>query len=493
MRESLKIDFQEGDLTSLHPHELVIYLRGISLGKAIYEGLTRLDENGVVQLAGAESIEHSADRLTYLFHLRKNYWSDGTPVTAKQYEQAWKEALSPFSNCKRADLFYFLKNGAKAKKGSVSLDTVGVKAIDDQTLRVELDRPSPHFLELLAQPICVPLQDPLNKEISAYNGPFLVDRWERRSRLVLKPNPCFWNRCRVKIAQIEIYMVEDLNAAFALYEQKKIDWIGAPFCPLSIEQAQHLKKKNLLLSQPIERGFWVYLNSNCLPLSSTKIRRALSLSINREALTKNILFENDPLYKPIPPALLPHLKERLIQENIPLAIQLFESGLKELGLTRQTFPPLVFTYSQQSQRKQVGEYLQKTWSQIFGIEVKLEAQDWNVLRTQLAEGQFQIAGCFEACYYRDPLELVERLTHLSPSNFSQWVFAPFQKIVQAAAKEPHFKKRMALLSRAEEILVDEMPFIPISSDRFLFAHPPGLKGYAFDSVGAVDFSYATLQ
>ena len=157
--KSLTINFQEGDLPSLHPHDLLIYLRGIAATKLLFECLTRIDENGKVRLSGAEAVDVSQDRLRYIFTLRANRWSNGEPVTASHYEKAWKAALSPVSLCSRADLLYVVKNGEKAKKGAVSLDSVGVKAVDEKTLVVDLEYPSGFFLDLVSQPICAPLLD----------------------------------------------------------------------------------------------------------------------------------------------------------------------------------------------------------------------------------------------------------------------------------------------------------------------------------------------
>src|SRR5579871_1468758 len=137
----LTINFQEGDLPSIHPHDLIVHLRGIGVGKLLFEGLTRVDEKGKIHLTGAESLDVSSDRLCYTFVLRDNKWSDGTPVTAYQYENAWKEALSPTSACSRADLLYLIQNAEKAKKGEVPIDAVGVKAIDEKTLVVNLSSP----------------------------------------------------------------------------------------------------------------------------------------------------------------------------------------------------------------------------------------------------------------------------------------------------------------------------------------------------------------
>jgi oligopeptide transport system substrate-binding protein len=490
---SLKLDFQEGDLTSLHPHELIIYLRGISIGKTLYEGLTRIDQDGKAILAGAKSVDVSLDGLMYIFKLRENYWSDGSPVTAMQYESAWKEALSPLSSCKRSDLLYMLKNAAEAKKGESPLSAIGVKAIDEETLLVELARPSPHFLELLAQPIAAPLQNTSEKKVRHFNGPFFVDKWERGSLLQLKPNPYFWNRQSVAIPQIDIYMVQEPETAYALYEQKEIDWIGVPLCPLSTEQIDHLKQKKSLQSHPIERAFWIFLNTEHISLSSAAIRKALSLAIDRETITDKVLIGGDPLTKPLPQALLPHASDAAIKENLPLARELFEQGLKELDLSKKNFPPLVITYSQQANRKQLAEYLQQAWSQAFGIEVELQPQEWNILRTNLGTGDFEITGCFEASYYHDPLELMERMVSLNASNFPRWISPLYQEKISSAGQMADPEERLALLSEAEDILLDQMPFIPVSSDRFLFAHHPKLKGYTFDSVGAIDFSYASMR
>lgn len=492
MKNSLKIDFQEGDLTTLHPHDLMIYLRGISIGKTLFENLTRIDENGKASLAGAKSVDISPDGLTYTFELRENHWSDGTLVTGAQYELAFKEALSPSSPCPRPDLLYMIKNSIEVKREELPIDALGVKAIGNR-LTIELNRPSPHFLELLAQPLCAPLQNPRDRDIKAFNGPFHVTEWKRNDHLILKPNPHFWNREKVEIPEIEVMMVQQPETAMALYEEKKLDWIGVPLCPLSTEQIDHLQKKNLIISRPIERAFWVFLNTKHEALSLPEIRQALSLAINRETITHNVLIGGNPLDKPLPHSLLPLSSHTLLKEDLEEAKRLFQVGLEKLGKTPKDFPPLVITYSQQANRKQLAEYLQDTWSSALGIEIKLEPQEWNVLRTNLGNGDFEVSGAYEASFYHDPLEIMERMVTLNSSNFPQWTFPLYQQKIGEASHEVNVDERMHLLSEAEDILIEQMPFIPISSDRFLFAHHPKLRGYTFDSVGAIDFSYASMK
>jgi oligopeptide transport system substrate-binding protein len=491
--DSLKLNFQEGDLPSLHPHALMIYLRGISVAKNLYECLTRIDSEGKPQLAGAESVEISSDHLRYTFKLRKNHWSDGTPVTAYQFESAWKEALSPTSSCSRADLLYMIKNAEQAKRGELPIDSIGVKALDSQTLSVELDYPSPYFLELAAQPISAPLVDPKNKEPSEFNGPFLVDSRKHGDYLKLKKNPHYWDNSRVMLKQIDIYMVQDTMTAFSMFEKGKIDWIGVPFVPLSKEILDSLEKTNNLQSHPIDRVFWVFLNTEHPSLSSPSIRQALSLAVDRSAITDHILAGGRPLEKPLPSSILSLQPSLILEKNLAEAKIRFEQGLGEIGHTKETFPSFVIAYSQQAGRKQLAEYLQQTWSKAFGIKVKVEAQEWNVLRSNLEKGLFDISGCYEAAFYNDPMELLGKLLTLNPNNFSKWVDQDFKQEVVKARQEQHPEKRQDLLAKAEEILMKQMPFIPISSDVFKYAHHPNLKGYIFDYVGACDFSHATLN
>ena len=142
---TLFLNFQEGDLPSLNPHALMIYLRGICISKNLYECLTRINAAGKAELAGALAVDLSPNHLIYTFKLRENHWSNGAPVTAYQYENAWKLALSPTSNCSRADLLYLIKNAMEAKKETVS-GVCWSESIGRQNTRCRsLQYPSPQF------------------------------------------------------------------------------------------------------------------------------------------------------------------------------------------------------------------------------------------------------------------------------------------------------------------------------------------------------------
>lgn len=493
--DALAINFQEGDLPSLHPHEMMVHLRGICIAKSLFEGLTRIDENGKIRLSGAEAVDISMDKLHYEFTLRENRWSDGTPVIAAHYADAIKEALSPDSPCSRADLLYMIKNAEKVKKRELPVDALGIKAKDDKTLIIDLEYPCSCLLDLLAQCICAPMIDPKCRTPTVFNGPFCLASWEKNNLMTLKPNPYFWNQKKVGMKKIDIYMMSDPSTVFDAYEDGQINWIGLPLCALTLEQLQVLQKKDAIYSQPVNRSLWVHLNTQHPVLSCRPIRQALSMALDREAITRYILLGGAPLQRALTESFL-QVKIRpslLLKEDIKDAQMKFEEGLFELGLSKADFPPLTIAYSQQAGRKQVAEYLQETWKKVFGIDVRLEQREWNVLRSDFTKGEFEIAATYQGSQYNDPLDVLERFGIAKPSNFSQWTHSGYRNLISMAKAERDSHQSSEVLAKAEEILLEEMPMIPLCSDRYLYSHPPGLKKYVLNTGGSVDFSYAVWE
>ena len=489
--QTLRLDFQEGDLPTLHPHEIMFYQRGITINKCLFEGLTRVDAQGKAQLAGAKSVDISPDRLRYTFTLRENSWSDGTPVTAFHYENAWKELLSPTSTCLRPDLLYMIKNAQAAKKGEVPLDAVGVKAKDAKTLIVNLAYPSPFFLELVSCTLTVPLLHPKQQEIKEFNGAFMVSKWDRGSLLQLKPNPHFWNRKEVSLKQIDVYMIQDTSTAYSYFKENKLDWIGVPLCQLTTEQIERLEEAKNLKSQATDRAFLVYFNTQHPALSSPLLRQALSMAIHRQTIIDHILIGGKPLLKPLPSTLLPVIPSTVFSEDLTEAKKRFDRGLKELGYTKETFPPLVISYS--TNRKQVSEYLQEVWMKAFGIKIQLELKDWNTLRNNLTTGNFMVCSVYEVSYYKDPFELLDHFSTEGNANIARWTHPQYGRIMDAARQEKDFQRRTQLLGAAEQLLIEQVPYIPICSNKLLFTTHPDLQGYVFDYLGAVDFTYASFK
>ena len=390
-KKNLKINFQEGDLPSLHPHQLMIYLRGISIGKSLYEGLTRLNSLGEVELAGARSVDRSQDGLEYTFQLKKNFWSDGSEVLAQDYERAMKMALLPSSNSPRSDLLFLIKGAAKAKAGEIGIESVGITAVDGNSLKIELENPSPYLLQLLAEPIAAPLKDE-KEEVSLFNGPFMVKKWQKGDLLILQKNPHFWNEKEVQIDEIAITMVQDTSTLYSMYEQSQIDWIGVPFAPLPKEFIEDLEQQGKITKHAVDRSFVVFLNTDKSPLTSKYLRKAMNHSFDRSDVVKHIFGGGIAQVKPIANSLLPsqNLNKYSAEKSydLQLAKEYLNKALAELEV--EQLPEITIAYSQQAGRKQLAEYLQQSWQQNLNLDITLKPEEWNIFRVNLSSGDYQV-------------------------------------------------------------------------------------------------------
>lgn len=486
----LRLNFQQGEVPSCHPFLSAGHMRGRTLGKLLFEGLTRIDSTGEPALAGAKEVQISSDKTRYTFLLRDNHWSDGSEVTADHYVSAWRHALTPGSNCPRADFFYLIKNGQKAKKGEISIENIGVQALDSKTLMVELENPSSHFLSLLAQPLFAPLKQP-EEDPKIFNGPFKIGNWIKGVSIQLEANSCFWNCRHVPLNGITIDYVEDQMTATYMYEKGQIDWIGEPLSALTKESTLELVRKNQALFQPVDRFFWIYLNTHQSVLKSQKIRKALSLSIERKQIVDHVCVGGEPILTPVPAAMISYSRFQTQREDLELAKRLFSEGLQELDLIEA--PCIVLSYIADASRKQIAEYLKERWEDALGLTIKLQGCEWNVLNNNLERGNFEIGGCMASAFYGDPLEFLDRFETLGNGNFPQWESDAFKEKLSLIRQEVNEQKRMDLLAEAEKILVDEMPIIPVYHCVHAYAHNPALKGYVLDGGGCVDFAYSRLN
>lgn len=487
----VKINIQ-GDPTSLHPH-LGIDLNCRCLQKAVFEGLTRLNACGIPELAGAEKIETSDDQLRYTFTLRSYKWSNGEEVKAKHFADAWKAGIAKNSSCLRADLFYPIKNAKPAKKGEVSIDEVGIYVVDDKTLVVELEHPTPYFLDLTSNPLFAPLYD-ASETPTVFNGPFIVESWEHERQLALVANPYYWDRKNVRLKEIEVMMVKDSHTALLMFEKEEIDWMGGPFTMLPLDSIPHLEKKGKIQSKKICGVYWLSCNTKEYSLSSAKIRKALSYSINRKVISQHVLHGETPSRSVTPPLSLLDEKDLYADGDIAKAQKLFNEGLKELNLTKETFPPLKFSHSDVPGQKPLMEAIAREWEKTFGIKVELQGSEWNVFFANLGTRQFQIGGCIYYFLYNDPsypLEFFKDITHRY--NSPQWENKEYQRLLELAQSETNSEARREHLKKAEKILLDEMPVIPLYIVNNKYLVNDRVKNVFISDLGHVDFKWAYVQ
>lgn len=487
-KQVLKLNFVLGDVSSLNPHDLATGARGLALGKWLFEGLTRLNLHGEYELAGAQEVNISPCQTRYVFTLRSNHYSNGTPVVAQDYERSWKAAITS-GTCAKAHLFYCIKNAEKAKKGQISMDSIGVKALDSKTLIVDLEHPTSYFLSLVSNPLFAPFD--VKDNLIAFSGPYQLAEWKKNDTLTLEVNPFFWDQRQIHIKKIKIFTVKDSTTAFSLYQKGTIDWIGDPFSWLPPEiLSSEISEGRLFKSSNIIYPFWVHLNTEYFPLSSALIRRALSCVIDRNQVAKHISIGDDPLFNPLPTG---EPVADLTNEGSEIAKGkiLFEKGLKELHLTKEKFPTLRISSCSLSGHKKIAEYLQQRWASIFDIQVELDIQEWGTFLGNLKNGDYQIGGYFVSADYDDLLACFELLS--SGTNLSMWKDAQYRATINQIRKESTPSLRAALFKKAEEILRKEMPIIWITNRSHYHSYPSNLKGLCFDQRGTPDLRWAYFE
>jgi oligopeptide transport system substrate-binding protein len=483
----LRLNFQDGDPPSLNP-QIAIDQRCRSLGRALFEGLTRLNPQGIPEPAAAKEIKVSDDQKVYTFILKNLYWSNGEEVSAFDFEQTWKRAIAPSSNCLRSDLFYIIKNARLANRGTKPLSEVKIKAVNSKKLVIELEYPAFHFLHLLAHPIFSPIYKG-EQEPTIFNGPFLLKEWKRDHFLQLTSNPYYWDKKNVQLKDISISMINDEKSIGELFEKRDLDWLGEPFSACgrkTLPLGDHRAWKRGKVS---DQMYWIYLNTKTFPLFSVNIRKALACAINRKEMAKKCRVKECLLHSEIRS---PSNTFSRWDGNSFLARGFFEAGLKELGISRETFPEITLYWSaltEQDWIRMIQEQIEVT----LNIKIVLKHIEWKQLSYLLDKREYQMATCYRSSLYypRAYLELFRENSNLY--NSSQWESPIYKALIDRALQSWDQEERERCLIEAEQIFLEEMPVIPLVFPTYFYRLGNRVKKAAIASNGDVDLKWVSIQ
>lgn len=470
--------------------------------RATFDGLTRTGADGKPLESAAEKVEVSSDLRTYTFKIRDSKWSNGDPVTAHDFEYAWKRALDPQTASNYAYQLYFIKNGEKFNKGQGKKEDVGVKALDDKTLQVTLENPTPFFLELTAFYTYYPVNkrvveaDPkwaAEAKTHVGNGPFKLTEWEHKSKLVLTKNDNYWDKDKVKLDRIEFSMVEDENTELSMFDNGELDWAGAPLSNLPTDALPALKEAGKVTTVPISGTYMYKFNTEKPPFNNVKIRKAFVYAINRQLIIDNVTQANQqPALGFIPPSQSVGNGPFFQDHDTEKAKQLLAEGMKELGITK--LPPITLSFNTSENHKKIAEAIQDQWKKEFGIDVKLENKEWKVFIEDLHQGNFQIARMGWLADYNDPLTFLDLFKEKDGgNNDTRWENPKYKEALNLSAVEADREKRTKLLAQAEQILMEDMPILPIYFYTDSWVKKENIKGVIVDGQGNVDYKWATID
>ncbi|WP_308639197.1 peptide ABC transporter substrate-binding protein [Paenibacillus silvisoli] len=480
----------------------------------LFEGLTRMDKDGNIVPGVAEKWDVSEDGKKFTFHLRDNAkWSNGDPVTAADFENSWKRTLDPKLNppAPYAYQLYYIKN---AQNYNIEADNpdhisdpaqVGVKAIDDKTLEVELENPTPYFLNIAAFFTAYPVhKDAQFAEAKDYisNGPFKMASWKHGDSIELVPNENYWDKDSIKLTSVKFSMVKDPNTELSMYKTGKLDWAGAPTGSIPPEQIAKFKEENNaeLNIKPIASTYYYNFNNDKKPFNNVKVRKALSMAINRTDIVEKITkagqvpafgFVSGGIHGVTGEYRSEVKDSEYFQENVEEAKKLLAEGLQEEGMT--AMPEFSLTFNEGS-HKIIAEAIANMWKENLGITAKLEVQEWKIFLKNRQSLNYDVARAGWGADYNDPMTFIDMFTSKGGNNDIGFKNPEYDALVKEAYSTNDQQKRVDAMAKAEKILIgDNQAIMPIYYYTSAQLIKPYVKNFAVDYSGNIDYSHITIE
>ncbi|MDQ1912974.1 peptide ABC transporter substrate-binding protein [Paenibacillus sp. GD4] len=470
---------------------------------AINEGLYRLDAEGKAQPALAKELPKiSADGLVYTITLRDGLtWADGTPLKASDFEWAYKRTLDPATKAKYATMLAWIKGGAdlnKAKPEELEAKkaALGVKAKDDKTLEITLERPVAFFTDQLSMPIFFPQKPDFvktqgdkygadaDKVIGA--GPFKLEKWDHEQQLVMVKNDKYWDAANVKLNKVTVNVVKDPNTSLNMFETNQVD-----LTELKGEQPKMYEgKPELVFKKEFVTAYLMFHNTKNPAFGNAKIRQALGMAVDRKAFTETVLGGTSvPSTGLVPGTMLDGNKQEFRKtagEAQPKfdpakAKQLLAEGLKEMNMT--SLPKFKLTSDDTETSKKSIEFIQAQWKQNLGVDVDGEPLPFALRVKNMQENNFDALIALWGADYNDPMTFLDMwLSDNKSFNYVAYNSKAYDDLVKAADKEVDVAKRAKMLVDAEKILMNDGAISPLYFRTRPYAKRANVEGLILPSM-----------
>lgn len=493
------------------------------------EGLVSLDANDEAVPGMAESWDVSEDQKTYTFHLRKGAkWSNGEEVTAKDFVFAWNQHFNARTGAPYASTWMTKIAGAedifnataekvdpKDEKSDYKMaeadipkymeEHAGWKAIDDYTFQVTFTGPFQYAVVLMAFPSFFPVNQKAYEEAGgnnnygtdadklAYNGPFTITSWAHEDSIVLEKNPDYWNAENIKLDKITMRMIGQETTAINEFNNGSIDMIG--LTGDNIKQFKNAQGFD-------DGGAWYFeFNSKVNPFNNAKVRKALTLGVDAQAMIDTIVKNDSKVATTFtPPAVAQgafteycgDLFKHITNNDYSEAKALLEEGLKEEGLTLAEFSPELLC-DDTSAAKQQAEFLQAQLKEHLGVTLNIRQVTYNARLDAMDQGDFEIVFAGWSPDYNDPMTYLDMWVTGNGNNHGKWSNAEYDKIIKEASQIADKEAYYAKLKEAEEILAEECPIGFIYDRQTSYVTSDRLKGVIRTAFQDINLNYAYVE
>ncbi|RRK11757.1 peptide ABC transporter substrate-binding protein [Lactiplantibacillus garii] len=483
----------------------------------VFESLYRLGKNGSITPGLAKATKVSKDGKTYTFTIRDAKWSDGSKITAQDFVYSWKRTVTPATKSQYAYLFSGVKNADAIVAGKKSPSTLGVKAVGQHTFIVTLDKPISYFKKLMTYPLFGPISEKAVKKWGSkyatkaqymlYSGPFKLTGWTgtNNSWQFVKNNQ-YWDKQAVHLQKINYTVNESTTTTLNLFQEKKLD-----LTQLASEQVKNMKSNSDYTTYPYSiTAFLVYnfKDSNATvkkALNNQKIRQAISLSINRKTLVKNVIGDASTTSKTFVPQDLandPKTGKDFADESTvknstsydtALAKKLWQQGLKETGLKKLTLHLLT---SNDEPNKPISQYLKSALEKnLSGLTVDLSNIPSKVAQSRAQAGNFDLYLSGWGADFNDPISHLQIMTSNSGYNYGKYSSSTYNGLVDKAQNKDanNVNARWQDMLQAERTIMQDQGITPLYQTVYSYLQNPKVKGIIHNTAGTQwNYKYAYI-
>ena len=470
----------------------------------LFEGLTvNAPDDGEPRLGVAKDYAVSDDQLVWTFELRPEArWSDGTNVVAEDFVYAWRRTLDPATGAPGAEDLWLLKNGRAFNEGTLrDPDALGVRALGAHRLEVTLERPEPMLLRDLATSRCLPLP---RHAIEAHgarwtrpehlvsNGPFRLVEWRPRERLVLRRSESYWNVAAIRLPAAELRFSDSESLVMRWYEAGEVHYTPRQVPFEKLVALQRAGRRDLWL-EPLLGVSYLVFQVRTPPFDDVRVRRAFDRALDKAAFIHATLRGGQQ------PAthLLPERYAATAGYGGPRG-PVFDPAaarrlLAEAGYPGGAgFPEVRLACNASEVLARMATHLKTQWKEHLGVDVAVEQQEWKSYLARVREGDFELAR-FAMQGGVDPADLLHIARSGGANNLGGYTNERFDQLLSGAEAEADRIRRFALVAEAEQILIDELPVLPL----YFYTTPallsPRVRGFAAESRGVHLLRYLSLE
>jgi ABC-type oligopeptide transport system substrate-binding subunit len=439
------------------------------IARMVFEGLAGNDPKTLAPIPGqAYRWDVSEDGLRYVFHLRAGLqWADGVPITARDFVWSWRRVIDPKTASRYASFLFAIRNAERFNQGELTDPArVGISAPDDSTFVVELENPVPYFVSMATYYPMLPTPRHLIEAKGERweraldlvgNGPWRIVEWKQKDRYVLVKNERYWDRANVRLDRITALAVDDNRTSTNLYKAGVIDWNPSGYVPKQV--IPFLKHFKDFGGGPFHGMYFYSMVVERPPFDNVWVRRAFNYATDREAIANDVLKGTVIPWGNMTPM---GYEGYHAPASVKFDPEKARECLAKAGYPGgKGFPKVELLFNTSEDHRLIAEALQSMWRRELGVKVELSNQEWASYLAATTSKNYQIARRSWIGDYLDPTTFLTMWTSGDGNNRTGWSSPRYDALLREATVEADPARRMELLSKAEAVLLDELPVLPI--------------------------------